>query len=107
MAEGLVKMLTGGDTVTARKLYSSEFEFKPQMKLWLAANHAPRVSDEDSAMWRRILRVPFDQEIPEGKRDPKVNATLTNVESAGRRYLPGQSRAVSLGNQMAWVCLSV
>ena len=34
--EGLVKQLTGGDTVTARYLYGKEFEFNPQFKLWLA-----------------------------------------------------------------------
>ncbi|MGI8597500.1 MAG: DNA primase family protein, partial [Thermoleophilaceae bacterium] len=38
LAEGLLKQLTGGDTVTARFLYSDAFEFAPAFKLWLAAN---------------------------------------------------------------------
>ncbi len=87
LAEGLVKTLTGGDTVTARFMYRESFEFKPQMKLWLAANHAPKVSDDDEAMWRRILRVPFERVIPKEKRDPKVKATLRDPEIAGPAIL--------------------
>ncbi len=37
--EGHLKQLTGDDTVTARKLYSEEFEFKPEFKPWMATNH--------------------------------------------------------------------
>ena len=63
LAEGLVKMLTGGDTLRARFLYQEAFEFLPQCKLWLAANHAPRIKDDDSAMWRRILRIQFEHVV--------------------------------------------
>jgi len=75
LAEGLVKMLTGGDTVSARFLYKEAFEFLPSFKLWLAANHAPKVTDQD-AIWRRILRIPFDITVPKEKRDPQVKANL-------------------------------
>lgn len=87
LAEGLIKMLTGGDTVSARFLYKESFEFLPQFKLWLAANHAPRVKDDDEAMWRRILRVPFEQVIEKENRDPKVKATLRNPKKAGSAIL--------------------
>lgn len=87
LAEGLVKMLTGGDTISARFLYREEFEFKPGFKLWLAANHAPRVRDDDGAMWRRILRVPFERVVPPEKRDPRVKAALTNASVSGPAIL--------------------
>jgi putative DNA primase/helicase len=87
LAEGLVKMLTGGDTVRARFLYHEAFEFVPQFKLWLAANHAPRVRHDDSAMWRRILRIPFEHVIPPEKRDPSVKSTLKDVEESGPAIL--------------------
>jgi len=83
LAEGLVKLLTGGDTVRARFLYQESFEFTPQFKLWLAANHAPRVRHDDSAMWRRILRVPFEHVIPPERRDPSVKARLKDVQESG------------------------
>jgi len=87
LAEGVVKTLTGGDTVCARFLYKEHFEFTPRFKLWLAANDAPRVRDSDTAMWRRILRVPFEHVIPKEKRDPKVKATLKDPKKAGSAIL--------------------
>ncbi len=87
LAEGLVKTLTGGDTVSARFLYRDYFEYKPAFKLWLAANHAPEVKDNDEAMWRRILRLPFEHEVPEEKRDPAVKATLRDPAAAGPAVL--------------------
>lgn len=87
LAEGLVKTLTGGDTVTARFLYCEAFEFKPQFKLFLAANHAPRVKDDDAAMWRRILRVPFDNAVPKEKRNPRLKAAFTNPHVGGPAIL--------------------
>lgn len=87
LAEGLVKLLTGGDTVRARFLYQESFEFMPQFKLWLAANHAPRVRHDDSAMWRRILRIPFEHVIPQARRDPSVKAGLKDVEESGPAIL--------------------
>jgi putative DNA primase/helicase len=76
LAEGLLKTLTGGDTITARHLYKEFFEFLPQFKLWLAANARPRVSASDSGMWRRIVQVPFTEAIPEQERDPGVKLQL-------------------------------
>lgn len=87
LAEGLVKMLTGGDTVRARFLYHESFEFLPEMKLWLCANHAPKVRADDTAIWRRILKLPFENIIPEDKRDPEVKETLKNPDIAGPAIL--------------------
>ncbi|MGD1042170.1 MAG: phage/plasmid primase, P4 family [Sedimentisphaerales bacterium] len=87
LAEGLVKILTGGDTVAARFLYQESFEFYPKFKLWLAANHAPRASDRDEALWRRILRIPFEHTIPEDNRDPAIKATLRDPKIAGPAIL--------------------
>ena len=87
LAEGLVKMVTGGDTVTARKLYQESFEFKPAFKLWLVANHAPKVDPDDDAMWRRIHVIPMVCQVPKDLRDPKVKTHLTNPEVAGPAIL--------------------
>ncbi|MGD0572331.1 MAG: phage/plasmid primase, P4 family [Sedimentisphaerales bacterium] len=87
LAEGLVKLMTGGDTVSARFLYRESFEFVPACKLWLAANHAPRASDRDDALWRRILRIPFEHTVPENKRDTQVKAVLRNPKTAGPAIL--------------------
>ena len=78
LAEGLLKTFTGRDTVTARFLYGEHFEFRPQCKLWLVANDPPGVRHDDGGMWRRILRLPFENVIPKGKRDPTLKARLTS-----------------------------
>ena len=75
--EGLIKSLTGGDIVSARFLYSEDFEFKPQFKLWLAANHKPVIRGTDYAIWRRMRLIPFEVTIAPEQRDDALPAKLT------------------------------
>lgn len=74
--ETVLKQMTGGDTVTARNLYESSFEFRPQFKLWLAANHLPLVREQTEAFWSRILMIPFTVVIPPHKRKKNLGAQL-------------------------------
>lgn len=74
--EGLIKQLTGGDTITARYLYGKEFEFKPQFKLWIAANNKPVIRGTDLGIWRRIRLIPFGVTIPEDKVDKRLPEKL-------------------------------
>lgn len=80
--EGLVKQLTGGDTVTARYLYGKEFEFQPQFKLWLATNHKPIIRGTDDGIWRRLMLIPFSVQIPVDKVDKDLKYKLQR-ESVG------------------------
>jgi putative DNA primase/helicase len=57
--EARLKALTGGDPVTARFLHGEFFTFQPVCKLWLAANHRPRVGDDSYGFWRRVRLIPF------------------------------------------------
>jgi putative DNA primase/helicase len=80
--EGLVKSLTGGDTVTARNLYEADFDFRPQFKLWLRTNAEPNFDGSDSGMQRRIRKVPFIHVISEEVKDRDLQGKLRK-ESAG------------------------
>lgn len=82
LAEGMVKQLTGGDTVTARHLYSSPFEFKPQMTLWFVANSRPAVVGSDDGFWRRMTQIPFLRVVPEGERNIGFKRQLTQDPAA-------------------------
>jgi len=82
LAEALVKQLTGGDTLVARFLFAEYFEFVPTFKIWLAANHKPRIRGDDYAIWRRIRLLPFLVEIPAERQDPSLLAKL-QAENAG------------------------
>jgi len=83
LAESTVKQLTGGDAVRARFLFQESFEFTPQFKIWLAANHRPEVKGSDHAIWRRIRLVPFNVIIPKAEQNPHF------FESELQDELPG------------------
>lgn len=74
--EAVIKQLTGGDTVTARHLYEREFEYKPQYKIFLAANHLPTIRGTDNGIWRRLKRIPFVVTIPAEEQDRSLPAKL-------------------------------
>lgn len=57
--EAKVKVLTGGDPITARFMRQDNFTFIPQFKLVFMGNHKPEIRDVDAAMRRRIQLVPF------------------------------------------------
>ncbi len=76
IAEALAKNLTGGESIVARHLYADTFEYKPQFKLWLALNHCPKVSADDGAIWRRILRIGFEKTVPPERRDKTLKPYL-------------------------------
>jgi P4 family phage/plasmid primase-like protien len=82
LAESAVKALTGGDTITARRLYGDFFSFTPTHTLWLATNHRPVVRGVDDAIWRRLRLIPFNVTIPEKERDKSLAGSL-------RDELPG------------------
>ena len=82
LAEGLVKWLTGGDRMKARKMRQDFYEFRPTYKIWLAANHKPTIIGTDLAIWRRIRLVPFTVVIPPDEQDPCLPEKL-------RGELPG------------------
>ena len=74
--EGLLKQLTGGDIITARKLYAEEFEFKAEFKLWMATNHKPIIRGTDLGIWRRVHMIPFTVVIPENEVDKQLTEKL-------------------------------
>ena len=76
LAESQIKQLTGGDRMVARMLYQEYFEFTPQCKFLIAANHLPTVRGSDEGIWRRIVIIPFNTVIPEGERDKDLPAKL-------------------------------
>lgn len=71
-----VKVLTGGDPITARHLYAAPLTFEPTHTIWLATNHRPRITDDGDAIWRRVVLVPFGVRIPEEEQDPELPARL-------------------------------
>ena len=69
-AEALIKQLTGSDKVRARRMRQDFYEFEPTHKLCIAANHRPIIKGNDEGIWRRVMRIPWNRQIPKNKKDP-------------------------------------
>jgi putative DNA primase/helicase len=82
LAEALVKQMTGGDKLKARRMREDYWEFQPSHKTWLAANHKPQIRGTDYAIWRRIRLIPFTVTIPDEQQDRNLPEKL-------RAELPG------------------
>lgn len=73
--EVTLKLLTGGDPITTRRMREDWWTYQPTHTLWLAANHQPDIRGRDHAIWRRILLIPFN--VTFGKKgSPKKDRKL-------------------------------
>ena len=82
LAEALVKSLTGGDKVRARRMRQDFWQFDPTHTAFLCTNHKPDIRGTDNAIWRRIRLIPFTETIPPAEQDKKLPEKL-------RAELPG------------------
>lgn len=83
--EALVKQLTGGDRIRARRMRQDFWEFTPTHKAILSVNHKPEIRGTDTGIWRRIRLIPFTEVVPPVEQDKKLPEKL-------RRELPGVLR---------------
>ena len=75
--EALVKQLTGGDSVRARRMREDFWEFEPTWKIWLSTNHRPEIRGTDHAIWRRVRLIPFTVTFHDpGKGEPVKDAGM-------------------------------
>jgi len=76
LAESLVKQLTGGDKVRARRMRQDFWQFDPTHKVFMAVNHKPEIRGTDTAIWRRIRLIPFTETIPPAEQDKRLPEKL-------------------------------
>lgn len=76
--EGKIKLLTGGDKLTARFMRQDHFQFTPSHTIFLLSNHRPEVTSGGDAFWRRVREVPFEHQVPEELRDPELKDRLVH-----------------------------
>lgn len=81
LAEGLIKLMTGGETMRARHLNRDFFEFKPSFKLIMQGNYKPSIEGTDEGIWARMMLVPWRVTIPEKERDPLLTVKLMGEAS--------------------------
>lgn len=81
--ESRVKMLTGGDTLSARFMGQNFFDFKPTHTLFMAVNHLPEVKSGGDGFWRRLRKIDFNKTIPAEKRKEGLAQAIVELEGAG------------------------
>ncbi len=81
--ESLVKDLSGGDTVSGRKLFQEAVDFRVGAKLWAYGNHRFEIKGTDEAIWSRMRLIPFDVVIPAAERDRYLINKLKAKELPG------------------------
>lgn len=76
VAEGLLKMFTGEDSMHFNPKYQQPFSAKPTAKLIITTNVRPLFRDRSEGIWRRLILVPFQVSIPETKQNKKLAEDL-------------------------------
>ena len=81
--EAKTKALTGGDTITARKMHQDFVSFQPTHTLFVLGNHQPSVGAGGPSFWRRLRLIPFMNVVPEKDRDDQLVEKIISQEAAG------------------------
>lgn len=68
IAEGVLKQFTGGDIMQFDRKNLSPISARPTAKLMAAWNGRPRIKDKSMGLWRRMLLVPFNRKVEDGRK---------------------------------------
>ena len=94
-AESKVKLITGGDEISARFMHGNPFTFRPQFKLLFTANDKPILRSVNEAMRRRFHVVRFAYKPPVA--DTGLESNLIAYEGAPKSFV-GRLKARLSGN---------
>jgi putative DNA primase/helicase len=82
MNVALVKQLTGGDAISARRMREDFWSFEPTHKIELSTNHRPVIRETSDAIWERVMLIPWGVQVPKGERDKSLGTKL-KAEASG------------------------
>ena len=86
-----IKLMSGGDTLTARSPYGKEnITFSPSHTLFMLSNNEPHASASDSAFWKRLRQIdcPFEfvdnpTKLNQKQVDRTLKDTILKEEASG------------------------
>ncbi len=82
-AEARIKQITGDKVIKARRMGKDFYEFAAVSKLVVLANTKPKVRGTDDGLWRRMMLVPWDVQIPKERQDKGLLDKLQASELSG------------------------
>ncbi len=78
---GIVKALTGGDTLKVRLPYQDPWSMPPSAKFLMVANRRPNLDALDSGLKRRVEIIECGEALPEHERDVDLAEKLRSEKS--------------------------
>lgn len=78
---GFIKLMTGGEQITARALHSDLVEFIPEFTPIIVTNKIPRAPDDDHALWKRLKVVKFMRTFSDQEKDTRLKEKLSQEAS--------------------------
>lgn len=76
--EGRVKLLVSSGRLQARRMREDFWTFTPSHNIIASSNEKPKVRGGDEGIWRRVLTVPWDVQIPEKEWDKQLTQKIVN-----------------------------
>ena len=67
--ENFIKTITDGGKIACRPLYGASIEYKPTYTLWFSTNHMPNLQAMDEGIRRRVVVIPFRNNLTEEQID--------------------------------------
>lgn len=83
----LIKSLTGGDQLSARRMREDLWSFTPEALIVLVSNELPLVRETSDGIWRRIVVIPFSAKFLGSDRDPLLKEKLLAEKEGILRWL--------------------
>ncbi len=77
----LLKTLLGRDSITARRLYQSDFQFVPVFKLFINTNYLPLIQDSTLFSSGRLTVISFDHHFSIQEQDKGLKDRLKQPEN--------------------------
>lgn len=85
--EGKFKIMSSGETISARELFCSAFSYDPEFKFIIDTNYLPIVGGTDHGIWRRIRIVPFEHTVTKDKLNKNLLYELKRDRQAILNWL--------------------
>lgn len=82
VAEEILKKIASEDLLTADRKYMAPLQWRPRTRMIFSTNVLPRFVDTTKGIWRRLMLIPFEAEVPAERIDPYLLERL-------REELPG------------------
>ncbi|WP_415392945.1 DNA primase family protein [Paracoccus sp. SJTW-4] len=83
----LLKDITGGEAISARRMYGDPFSFTPQATVIVTGNHRPSFTSADEAMARRMVLVELRRRFGPQEIDPGLAGKLLAEGPAVLRWM--------------------